>query len=284
MSLSARQKEILSGLSGGAVSTIICHPLDVIKIRLQLSAKSGYLSFNSVVSDLFVSNSSSFSANFSASLKNLYRGLPINVIGNATSWSLYFALYLEIKSVSGEISQFNYMTSSIAAGMLTSLVTNPIWVLKTRLLSTNKNAPVAYKSTAQAIYHLACKESASTWFKGFTPSMFAVFQGSLHMTIYDTMKHRYRQDGPLSVFQYLCFTSTAKVVSMTAFYPFQVLKARLQSYNASANLPEVIREIYTKEGGFRGFYKGIYINLFRSLPATCVTFLTYETSKTWFGP
>lgn len=50
-------------------------------------------------------------------------------------------------------------------------------------------------------------------------------------------------------------------------YPFDILKKRAQvtqnfteTNNGSVNILNLMREIYTKEGIFRGFYKGITVN------------------------
>lgn len=340
--LSPRSKEVISGLSAGILTTIVNHPLDLIKVRLQLdyNSKTQLKSFQNIVKNLVgTTNSvaatsttaSSTSANLKSSkkfhnaFKNLYRGLSINLIGNAFSWSLYFTLYNDMKNlgivpnhVARQHPQFNYLVSSFVAGSVTALISNPIWVLKTRLLSTNKNFPNAYKSILDGVSKILKNESFGTFFKGFTPGLVSVCQGSFYFTIYDSLKHYHlsklrltnaNTNGDLvkeknicnhkfTFYEYLYITSISKVISTTVFYPFQLFKSRLQSYNfqlvnlageqqpvahvaKSAHglkLRTIIKETYVKEG-MRGFYKGLYINLFRTLPATCITFLTYEHIK-----
>lgn len=280
--LSYRQKEALLGFSAGTLSTIVNHPLDVVKIRLQLDAKlpSQLEAFNSVLQSLR-------GGKRTATIRNIYRGLPINLIGNAASWGLYFTIYNDLKKTIDLGSNYQtYLGCSLLTGLLVAFITNPIWVLKTRLLSTNKNFPNAYKSTWDGIVSIYKNEGPTAFFRGFTPSLVLVCQGALYFTLYDSLKHHRRLQTELSFWDYLAMTLSAKIVSTCVFYPFQLFKSRLQSYNfqlesiglAKMGFREVVKKTYKNEG-VAGFYKGLYVNLARTLPAACVTFMTYEYVK-----
>lgn len=67
----------------------------------------------------------------------------------------------------------------------------------------------------------------------------------------------------------------------TVTYPYQVVRARLQTYDADRtykNARDVVAEIWKAEG-VSGFYKGLGPNLLRVVPSSCVTFLVYENTK-----
>jgi len=50
------------------------------------------------------------------------------------------------------------------------------------------------------------------------------------------------------------------------------------SYSGTA---DAIVKIFKFEG-LAGFYKGIIPNILRVLPATCITFVAYESISAWF--
>ena len=106
---------------------------DVIKVQLQVQEST--VSFRQVGLSLVKGNHA---------IKSLYRGISPNLIGNAMSWGLYFMTYHDLVGQ----SKPTYW-HALSAGVITSVITNPVWVLKTRMLSTNANDPGAYKNMAQ---------------------------------------------------------------------------------------------------------------------------------------
>jgi solute carrier family 25 folate transporter 32 len=77
-------------------------------------------------------------------------------------------------------------------------------------------------------------------------------------------------------------STVAKLTAGAATYPYQVLRSRLQNYDAEARfgrgIAGVARRLW-REDGLRGFYRGLVPGVVRVLPATWVTFLVYENVK-----
>lgn len=85
----------------------------------------------------------------------------------------------------------------------------------------------------------------------------------------------------LSALDFLVLSGVAKVFAGSTTYPCQVIRTRLQMYDADSmykGASDVVAKVWKKEG-FAGFYKGLGPNLLRVLPSTWVTFLVYEKTK-----
>ncbi|CUM50903.1 uncharacterized protein AC631_01306 [Debaryomyces fabryi] len=304
---SRRQVEIISGLAAGFSTTIVMHPLDLIKVRLQLSLENSTQRFKSLINVISKINNSA-TADFnqykqihhSSGIKSVilgrykfphtilqyYRGIGPNIGGNIAAWSLYFTLYAEFKRlINFQNPTANYFTSSTAAGVATGLLTSPIWVLKTRILGTTKNDAGAYRSVTDGVKRMLQKEGVLGFWKGAIPGLFQVFQASLQFTFYDHFKQHQLSKKPsntdrLSTGEYLGASAASKIVSTIIMYPSQVIKSRLQnSITEYKSIITVCKEIWHNEGYWRGFYKGVGTNMLRVVPATCITFVSYETAK-----
>lgn len=124
----------VAGLAAGGASTIAMHPLDLIKTRMQVTGGSSI----SLSKSIYAMNG----------MRGLYRGLGTNLVGGMLGWGFYFAWYGRVKKWMGgdrvQLTGTEYLLSSASAGLLTSICTNPIWVVKTRMLTTNRGEALAY--------------------------------------------------------------------------------------------------------------------------------------------
>ena len=100
------------------------------------------------------------------------------------------------------------------------------------------------------------------------------------LKIYRVHSHDRAQKG-LGSADFLVLSGLAKLFAGSATYPYQVVRARLQMYDASRTYKttrDVVAQMWRKEG-LAGFYKGLGPNLLRVMPSTWVTFLVYEKAK-----
>jgi solute carrier family 25 folate transporter 32 len=80
---------------------------------------------------------------------------------------------------------------------------------------------------------------------------------------------------------FLVLSGLSKVFAGCVTYPYQVIRSRLQTYEAHIvyrGAVDAVGQIWAQEG-VAGFYKGLGPNLLRVLPSTWVTFLVYENTK-----
>ncbi len=166
------------------------------------------------------------------------------------------------------------------------MCTNPIWVIKTRMLSTSATYPGAYASIIDGARQIFRAEGIPGFYRGLVPSLFGVTHGAIQFMAYEQLKI-YQATGlsgeqkNLSTGDYILLSGLAKVIAGSSTYPYQVIRARLQMYDARStysNARDVVGQVWRKEG-LAGFYKGLAPNLLRVLPSTWVTFLVYEKTK-----
>lgn len=272
--------ESLSGLAAGIATTLVTHPLDVIKVRLQLDADHRRGAAWRGVLRLLQPTAASPHL-----VLNLYRGVLPSGFGNAVAWSMYFTAYREFQSwTPGPLSTLANYACAFGAGATTALVTNPVWVIKTRMLALPRGASGAYPLVRAGVLHIWRHEGLGGFWRGSAPALVAVAQGALQVTTYEHLKQWVNPDSQahLSTLQYLYTSAASKMLSASVFYPVQLVRARLQALNTPLAALATTRLILQREG-LRGFYKGVGPNLLRVVPATMVTFLVYEKTKHWLG-
>ncbi|XP_041975118.1 mitochondrial folate transporter/carrier [Aricia agestis] len=283
-----KYEHLVAGISGGVTSTLILHPLDLIKIRFAVNdGRTATVPRYDGLSSAFVTIVKK------EGVRGLYRGVTPNVWGSGSAWGFYFLFYNAIKTwIQGgnartPLGPGLHMLAAAEAGVLSLIMTNPIWVVKTRLclqyseethLSDNKR----YKGMIDGLSKIYRTEGIRGLYRGFVPGMFGVSHGALQFMTYEEMKNRYNQyrnlpiDIKLSSAEYLTFAAISKLVAAGTTYPYQVVRARLQDQHRVYNGAwHCVSETWRYEG-WRGFYKGLKPNLTRVVPATMITFLTYE--------
>ena len=147
-------------------------------------------------------------------------------------------------------------------GLLTGACTNPIWVVKTRMLERGANHPDAYKSMFTGLRHVYITRGLRGLWAGFVPSTLGVAHGAVQFAIYEKMKHRRGEkiggQQRLSNWDYIYMSGGSKLLAGAITYPYQPIRARMQQYDAGTRytgLIDVLRKTYRNEG-FLAFYKG----------------------------
>ncbi len=168
----------------------------------------------------------------------LYRGLSPAVIGSAASWGGFFILYEEIKkqmllmkkqassnghfsitrevainanaSISSKAQQqlklgpIDHFAASCLAGACMVALTNPLWLIKTRLqlqnsrlqaqiiTTTQSEAPPkvkpAYRGLFHAAYTIVQEEGILALYKGSVPALMLVSHGGIQFVTYEFLK------------------------------------------------------------------------------------------------
>ncbi|KAL0984967.1 hypothetical protein UPYG_G00151240 [Umbra pygmaea] len=276
-------ESLVAGLSGGVVSTLVLHPLDLVKIRFAvndgLDLRPKYDGIIHCMRNVWQQEG----------VRGLYQGVTPNIWGAGASWGLYFLFYNAIKAYKKEgrqleLSATEHLISAAQAGVLTLTLTNPIWVTKTRLVLQYHTDPSQkeYKGMIDALVKIYRYEGIRGLYKGFVPGLFGTSHGALQFMAYEELKREYNKykkmpsEAKLNPLEYITMAAGSKLFAVATTYPYQVVRARLQDqHNKYNGVLDVVRRTWRNEGAV-GFYKGMVPNLIRVTPACCITFLVYE--------
>jgi len=287
-----RYEHLVAGVGGGVVATSILHPLDLLKIRFAVNDGQWQLSpstrptYRSTVVNILRSEG----------VRGLYQGVTPNILGAGSAWGFYFFFYNAAKSkmqdgnAQKQLSALSHLLAASSSGVLTLTMTNPIWVVKTRLClqsgDQNKSAAKSdarvYRGFLDALVKIARHEGLRGLYSGFVPGLFGVSHGAVQFMAYEELKNSYHNyhkqeiTTKLGTIEYLSFAALSKLFAAMTTYPYQVVRARLQDTQSKyISSRDCISKIYNLEG-WMGFYKGLTPNLIRVVPATMITFVVYE--------
>ncbi|KAK3541160.1 hypothetical protein QTP86_016242, partial [Hemibagrus guttatus] len=252
-----RVENLAAGLSGGVVSTMVLHPLDLVKIRFAVSdgleVRPKYRSIWHCMRSVWQQQG----------LRGLYQGVTPNIWGAGASWGLYFFFYNAIKAYikegrQTELSPMEHLVSAAEAGAMTLCLTNPIWVTKTRLVLQYSTDPSQkmYRGMVDALVKIYRQEGVAGLYRGFVPGLFGTSHGALQFMAYEELKRDYNKyrsmhsDAKLAStrcfaddpFEYITMAALSKIFAVATTYPYQVIRARLQDQHTSYDgVVDVIR-------------------------------------------
>ncbi|RMZ77507.1 hypothetical protein DV737_g4327, partial [Chaetothyriales sp. CBS 132003] len=300
----------IAGAGAGLASGVVTCPLDVIKTKLQ--AQGGFATRavkGEYPTSAQVYNGISGTAKViwrEEGLRGMYRGLGPMLLGYLPTWAVYMTVYENTRDFWFDQCGSWWAArcgSSLTAGACSTILTNPIWVVKTRLMSqSNKGAPAGmrapwhYTSTVDAFGKMYRTEGIRSFYAGLTPALLGLTHVAVQFPLYEWFKMKFTgygmgehpPEGESNFLGISAATFLSKVCASTATYPHEVLRTRLQtqqraqaSSDGMLSAPRYRGIIHTskimlKEEGLGAFYAGIGVNLVRALPAAMTTMLTYE--------
>ena len=205
------------------------------------------------------------------------------------------------------------LAAAAQAGACVVLLTNPIWVLKTRLQlqaapALGALAPLIergpsrdYAGLVDAARRIIAEEGPRGLYRGLIPALVMVSHSAVQFTAYEELKraltafHRaaaskQTQGGRaskgevvLSPQEHLAMGALSKLLASTFTYPLQTIRSRLQQRSdlipsggaRYSGLVDAVVQTWRREG-LRGFYRGVVPNVLRVMPSSAITFAVYE--------
>ncbi|KAK4215747.1 mitochondrial carrier domain-containing protein [Rhypophila decipiens] len=288
---------LIAGGGAGMMEALVCHPLDTIKVRMQLSrrgrqpgmAKRGFIRTGVEI----VKKETPL---------GLYKGLGAVLTGIVPKMAIRFTSFewykqllanKETHVVSGQALFF----AGLAAGVTEAVaVVTPMEVIKIRLqaqyhsMADPLDIP-KYRNAAHALYTVVKEEGFGALYRGV--SLTALRQGSnqaVNFTAYTYFKKWLNEYQPqyegvnLPSYQTTLIGLVSGAMGPLSNAPIDTIKTRLQKTpaepgtSALQRIARIAGDMFKQEG-FHAFYKGITPRIMRVAPGQAVTFTVYEYLK-----
>ncbi|KAI1344796.1 folate transporter/carrier [Xylariaceae sp. FL0016] len=262
------QFNALSGAVGGFTSGVVTCPLDVIKTKLQAQggfmavSKGRHVGHHRVYSGLLGTAGVIWKEE---GVRGMYRGLGPIILGYLPTWAVWFTVYNKSKIFLAEHNVHNQFVinfwSSIVAGASSTVVTNPIWVIKTRLMSQSSrgynrdmsdfprpgntptsrpsiSSPWHYHSTLDAARKMYSSEGVLSFYSGLTPALLGLTHVAVQFPAYEYLRKQFTGQGMGEMTDenkqshwlgVLSASVLSKIMASSATYPHEVIRTRLQT-------------------------------------------------------
>ncbi|KAK6145463.1 hypothetical protein DH2020_022283 [Rehmannia glutinosa] len=314
----------LAGAGGGIIAQLITYPLQTVR----------YLNFELIFAFFFF-----FAMDYAFLIfevlavkrvvkqegwSRLYGGLAPSLVGTAASQGVYYYFYqifrnkaefsaLERKKKGigdGSVGMLSSLMVAALSGCVNVLLTNPIWVVVTRMQThTKKSQPNFTGSpsseevvlaavepppfgTSHAIQEVYGEAGVLGFWKGVFPTLIMVSNPSIQFMLYETLLKKLKKrrlssskgNNDVTALEIFLLGALAKLGATVVTYPLLVVKARLQAkqiiggdkrHQYRGTVDAILKMI--RYEGFYGFYKGMGTKIvLQSVLAAAVLFMVKE--------
>lgn len=191
-------------------------------------------------------------------LRGVYSGLPINALASGAAWGAYFYCYSYFKKryyVDGaderKLAYSENLLCATQAGIVVATLTNPLWLIKTRMILPPPVGRQPYKSFARksrfSLYSILLSHDDKKKKKldafvdiirtegvirgptrGLGTALLGVSQGAVQFMVYEELKQVLKSQQIENDATIFAAAATSKIVSVTITYPYQVIRTRMQ--------------------------------------------------------
>ncbi|KAK9358371.1 mitochondrial carrier domain-containing protein [Lipomyces starkeyi] len=283
---------LIAGGTAGLCEALCCHPLDTIKVRMQLSTRTAADGIKRV----------GFFGTFLNIVRKegvfgLYKGLGAVITGIVPKMAIRFSSFEFFKGAfvnksTNQTSPTGIFFAGLAAGTTEALlVVNPTDLIKIRLqaqshvMAGSLEVP-KYRNAAQAAFTIVREEGISALYRGvMLTALRQATNQAVNFTAYSEIKAHLKTLQPqyeeLPSYQHMTIGLISGALGPLSNAPIDTIKTRMQKEisiageSALARVSRIARNLTQKEGFF-AFYKGITPRIMRVAPGQAVTFAVYE--------
>lgn len=240
------------------MSSILLYPLDTLETRLQMDPRMAGKGVKQGIGEI----------KHREGWFGFYIGWEMGVFGIGCNWAMYYLIYDYMTSI---LKQNVLMTllSGMIAGVLTSFVVNPFWVVKTQMiaaysreLSKSRNKKITVKNVSSDVYQ---QQGWQGFYKGVWISACGCLQAAVQFLVYGELLKAipvmYKQQNTVI----FAAGAIANFFSVILTYPYLTIRSKAQ---ASAGRDTSTLTLIAEMQKSGGFYSGLSSNLLRQVPTS----------------
>lgn len=246
------------------------YPLITLSTRAQVESKRAETAFLAAVQKIVAREG----------ISGLYSGLSSALFGISVTNFVYYYWYewtraffeaaaVKAGRASKKLTTVESMIAGAIAGSATVILTNPIWVVNTRM-TTRKTAaeddaasalpggaPKPKKpSTIGTLLHLLKTEGPQALFSGVVPALVLVINPILQYTLFEQMKNTVEKKRRVTPTIAFFLGAAGKLFATSVTYPYITVKSQMHvAGSKKEGVMEAINRVI-KEEGYAGLYKG----------------------------
>jgi adenine nucleotide transporter 17 len=216
-------------------------------------------------------------------VNGLYAGLDSALFGISVTNFVYYYWYewtragfetaaVKAGRASKKLTTIESMIAGAIAGSATVLLTNPIWVVNTRMTTRKKNkesdesllpgakAPKA-PTTVGTLLALLKEEGPQALFSGVVPALVLVINPILQYTIFEQLKNILEKKRRITPTVAFLIGALGKLFATSITYPYITVKSRMHVAGRDGgkeNMGQAMKRIIREEGTV-GLYKGTFL-------------------------
>ncbi|KAJ2458049.1 Mitochondrial succinate-fumarate transporter [Coemansia sp. RSA 2424] len=289
---------LLAGGAAGLAEAMCCHPLDTIKVRMQLK-NSRRAAIDASAPKSFLGVGQRIVQR--EGVRALYKGLGAVVSGIVPKMAIRFSSFEYYKTLlankeTGVVPTSGVFLAGLGAGVTEAVaVVTPMDVVKIRLQAQRHSTvdPMdvpKYRNAIHAAFTIVKEEGPMTLYKGVAlTALRQATNQAVNFTFYQEFKRIARQMqglDELPSYQHLILGGVSGAMGPISNAPIDTIKTRIQKATTVAGesgwtrFVTVTRDIAQKEG-YKAFYRGLTPRILRVAPGQAITFMVYEKVKTW---
>ncbi|KAK3344617.1 mitochondrial carrier domain-containing protein [Neurospora tetraspora] len=264
----------LAGAGGGILSMALTYPLITLSTRAQVESKRSVdTTFLAAVQKIVAREG----------ISGLYSGLSSALFGISVTNFVYYYWYewtraffeaaaVKTGRASKKLTTVESMIAGAIAGSATVILTNPIWVVNTRMTTRKAaaaedekdalpGAPAAKKpSTIGTLLALLKNEGPQALFAGVVPALVLVINPILQYTLFEQMKNAVEKRRKMTATLAFFLGAAGKLFATSVTYPYITVKSQMHVAPGDGGKKEGMMEAINRvvrEEGYAGLYKGI---------------------------
>ncbi|KAL8773938.1 MAG: hypothetical protein Q9209_001368 [Squamulea sp. 1 TL-2023] len=264
----------LSGAGGGLLSMALTYPLITLSTRAQVESKRAESSTFDAVRRIIQREG----------ITGLYSGLDSALFGISVTNFVYYYWYewtrafferaaIRSSRASKKLTTIESMIAGAIAGSATVLITNPIWVVNTRMTARQSEsssdetlpgpgskgaaATTTKPTTIATLLSLFRTEGPQALFAGVLPALVLVINPILQYTIFEQLKNVLEKRRKVTARDVFFLGALGKLLATSITYPYITIKSRMHVKEGTQEGMGTALKRAVKEEGWGGLYKGI---------------------------